>query len=226
MEWPRPPVLLGLVLGPLAENRLFLSTDNYGLAWTASSGRHRDICVDACSVFFIRSLKAGEKSAESGKPNRRHKAGPCNQSNAHASISAPPPLFTLAVIVVLSRGALAKPQFRLSRRSLSLGHRHSDADSRLCSTGPRPVRQERKRSSRISAETPETHVTLRRRWSERRTISILLWTIGFFVAIWLLGFSYAVPLTIFLYLKLAGHENWPMTDRGDVFLLAVLLGFV
>ena len=33
MEWPRPPVLLGLVLGPLAENRLFLSTDNYGLSW-------------------------------------------------------------------------------------------------------------------------------------------------------------------------------------------------
>ncbi len=33
MEWPRPPVLLGLVLGPLAENRLFLSTDNYGTSW-------------------------------------------------------------------------------------------------------------------------------------------------------------------------------------------------
>ena len=37
LEWPRPPVLLGLVLGPLAENRLFLSTDNYGavVAWTS-----------------------------------------------------------------------------------------------------------------------------------------------------------------------------------------------
>jgi putative tricarboxylic transport membrane protein len=32
-DWPRPPLLLGLVLGPLAENRLFLATDNYGLAW-------------------------------------------------------------------------------------------------------------------------------------------------------------------------------------------------
>ncbi|OGP96934.1 MAG: hypothetical protein A2W10_02620, partial [Deltaproteobacteria bacterium RBG_16_55_12] len=32
-KWPRPPVLLGLVLGPLAENRLFLSSDNYGAAW-------------------------------------------------------------------------------------------------------------------------------------------------------------------------------------------------
>ena len=38
MEWPRPPVLLGLVLGPLAENRLFLSTDNYGLSWTTRPG--------------------------------------------------------------------------------------------------------------------------------------------------------------------------------------------
>ncbi|MDP6560634.1 MAG: tripartite tricarboxylate transporter permease, partial [Candidatus Binatia bacterium] len=33
LDWPRPPMLLGLVLGPLAENRLFLSTDNYGLDW-------------------------------------------------------------------------------------------------------------------------------------------------------------------------------------------------
>src|SRR5688572_5762778 len=33
LHWPRPPLILGLVLGPLAENRLFLATDNYGLEW-------------------------------------------------------------------------------------------------------------------------------------------------------------------------------------------------
>src|SRR3989442_1458522 len=38
LGWPRPPLLLGLVLGPLAENKLFLSTDNYGLAWNARPG--------------------------------------------------------------------------------------------------------------------------------------------------------------------------------------------
>src|SRR5438552_10656796 len=38
LDWPRPPLLLGLVLGPLAENKLFLSTDNYGLAWTLRPG--------------------------------------------------------------------------------------------------------------------------------------------------------------------------------------------
>ena len=45
----------------------------------------------------------------------------------------------------------------------------------------------------------------------RRTLTILGWTVGFFMAIWLLGFSYAVPLTMVLYLKLAGREKWPIT---------------
>ncbi len=33
LDWPRPPFILGLVLGNLAESRLFLSVNNYGLAW-------------------------------------------------------------------------------------------------------------------------------------------------------------------------------------------------
>ena len=45
----------------------------------------------------------------------------------------------------------------------------------------------------------------------RRTVAIIGWIVGFFVAIWLLGFSYAVPLTLVLYLKLAGRESWTTT---------------
>jgi len=45
----------------------------------------------------------------------------------------------------------------------------------------------------------------------RRTISIIVWTVGCFVAIWFLGFPYAVPLTIFVYLRFAGGESWKMT---------------
>ena len=32
-DWPRPPIVLGLVLGDLAETYLFLSTDRYGWHW-------------------------------------------------------------------------------------------------------------------------------------------------------------------------------------------------
>lgn len=34
-EWPRAPLLIGLVLGPLAENRLFVSIEAYGSMWWA-----------------------------------------------------------------------------------------------------------------------------------------------------------------------------------------------
>ena len=33
LGWPRPPLVLGLVLGRLAENYLFLSTGRYGAAF-------------------------------------------------------------------------------------------------------------------------------------------------------------------------------------------------
>jgi hypothetical protein len=45
----------------------------------------------------------------------------------------------------------------------------------------------------------------------QRTLSIIGWTVGCFLAIWLLGFSYAVPLFIFLYLKVEGRESWLIT---------------
>src|SRR5207247_5139518 len=36
--------------------------------------------------------------------------------------------------------------------------------------------------------------------ASRRTVSILIWTVGFFIAIWLLGFSYSIPVSMILYL--------------------------
>jgi Tripartite tricarboxylate transporter TctB family len=66
-------------------------------------------------------------------------------------------------------------------------------------------------------ESVEIQVDIAPELVRQRTISILLWTVGFFVAIWLLGFSYAVPLTILLYLKVAGNESWLMTASVTFF---------
>jgi TctA family transporter len=35
LDWPRAPLILGLVLGPLAENYFFLSHSRYGWSWLA-----------------------------------------------------------------------------------------------------------------------------------------------------------------------------------------------
>jgi len=42
----------------------------------------------------------------------------------------------------------------------------------------------------------------------KRTAVASGWIIGFFAAIVLLGFPFAVPLFVFLYLKLQGKEGW------------------
>src|SRR6185436_3078992 len=52
LGWPRPPLLLGLVLGPLAENRLFLATDNYGAAWLLRPGVLLLLAIALAGLLF------------------------------------------------------------------------------------------------------------------------------------------------------------------------------
>src|SRR5688572_29733776 len=56
----------------------------------------------------------------------------------------------------------------------------------------------------------------------RRTAVAAAWIVGFFAAIVLLGFPVAVPLFVFLYLKLQGKESWLLSV---VFTAAVWLFF-
>ena len=47
-------------------------------------------------------------------------------------------------------------------------------------------------------------------WSleQRRTANIGAWIVGLFVAIWMIGFNIAIPLFVFLYLKVESREKW------------------
>ena len=54
----------------------------------------------------------------------------------------------------------------------------------------------------------------------RRTLTGMAWIVGFFVAIVLLGFLIAVPLFVFLYVKLQGREGW----GGSLVLALVVWG--
>ena len=47
--------------------------------------------------------------------------------------------------------------------------------------------------------------------ARKRTVAILGWTLGFLALIVVIGFPIAVPLFVFLYLKLVGKEGWLLT---------------
>jgi len=57
-------------------------------------------------------------------------------------------------------------------------------------------------------DPPEITSSLQSAVARSRAVSIVAWTLGFFLAIWLLGFVIAVPVASFLYFRFAGGEKW------------------
>ncbi len=208
LEWPRPPVLLGLVLGPLAENRLFLSTDNYGWAWT---GRPGVLAIFALTLFgiFYPMIKSRRAERDKAREDATAQTG-ASERHEHAIHFGAAALFTTIIIVAL---ALALWQSRHFGYRAGLFPWVIGTPTLLLALGQlgRDLYGKRKKAAGGLAESVETHVDIAPEVERQRTLSIIGWTVGFFLAIWLLGFSYAVPLTIFLYLKFAGNEKWPIT---------------
>ncbi len=64
LHWPRPPFILGLVLGNLAESRLFLSVNNYGLAWLLRPAVLVIMAITLAGAFYPLYQKDTAKEGE------------------------------------------------------------------------------------------------------------------------------------------------------------------
>jgi hypothetical protein len=60
--------------------------------------------------------------------------------------------------------------------------------------------------------------------AQRRILVAVAWMLGFFAAVVLLGFPIAVPLFLFLYLKLQGGEGWLLSVGITLAVTAVFYG--
>ncbi len=219
MEWPRPPVLLGLVLGPLAENRLFLSTDNYGRAWL---GRPGVLIILAVTLIGIVYPIIKSKREERGKSASETQAEAAVERARHRGVRfGSAALFTAVVAILL---ALALFQSR------NFGHRAGlfpwaigipTLLLALVQLGKDTLGREKPKGALAAWEVA---VAVSPEVARQRTVSILTWTMGFFIAIWLLGFSYSIPVAMLLYLKLAGKEKWPLTIAVTFFTWLFVYG--
>jgi len=198
LGWPRPPLLLGLVLGPLAENRLFLSTGNYGAAWLLRPGvlLLLGLIVVGLVVPMVRGRGRQPAPAATGPGRARPRFRLAGRAAFSLGVAA---LFLWALwqsrnfgvraglfpwTVIVPALILAIIQF-----ARDLTGRREDADIDASEAGPRV-------SSGVAL---------------RRTAEIAAWIGGMFVAIWLAGFAIATLLTTFLYLKLGARERWPIS---------------
>ena len=205
LKWPRPPVLLGLVLGPLAENRLFLSTDNYGLAWLWRPGVLIILALILAGILYP-AIKEQRQKRQAERLLAKTSASVQEPKKVHLRLNRAV-LFSASIVFILALALLQSRNFGfraglfpwaigfpvLALAIVQLGMDLLGFERRLAHEGV----------GEIGLEIPRELVF-------RRNLGIIGWTLGFFVAIWLLGFSLAIPTTMILYLKFA-KEKWPVT---------------
>jgi putative tricarboxylic transport membrane protein len=210
--WPRPPLLLGLVLGPLAENKLFLATDNYGLAWLTRPGVLILLAVIVVGLLapmiserrrWTRSATAVAAVEEAGPPRRVRLDGAT--------------VFGLLIVVLFAwalwesrsfgvRAGLFPWAIGIPGLALALAQVGGDRAGRRTPPPAEPA-----------ADVPPAVAA-------RRRVEICAWIAGFWVAIWLLGFSVATLVATFLYLKVTAGERWPISVLLSVFGFAFVYG--
>ncbi len=211
--WPRPPLLLGLVLGPLAENKLFLSTDNYGLAWIVRPGVLVLLAVILLGLFWPMLSKRRQRAREAAAaPPPPAEPGEGLRLDGASAFSG--------LIVILFAWALWQ--------SRDFGVRAGLFPWAVGIPGVLLglAQLARDLTGRREAPAPDTigdaTAVMPAEVAARRTLEIVLWILGFWIAIWLVGFSLATLALTVLYLKVAARERWGLT----LVLTALSVAFV
>jgi hypothetical protein len=215
-DWPRPPLILGLVLGKLAEQNLFLSIDNYGMEWLGFPSVIALFALIVLGTFYPLFQRWREKR---NRPRYKQLAEVARlQAKEAVAGSIWFSIFSL-LVVALFAWALWQAwdwQFRpglfpwvvgFLGLPLALLQLNLDIAGAVKTIGHGLVRARDQESARVA----------------REIVKISAWILGYFVAIWLLGFSVAIVVTTLLYLKLA-NERWPITLVLTFFAWAAFYG--
>ena len=100
LEWPRPPVLLGLVLGPLAENRLFLSSRQLRTRMARRPGVLIIFAITLLGIIYpILKNKWGAKASQTAGYRRR------NAESGNRLEPARPPYRLVIILLALALSA-------------------------------------------------------------------------------------------------------------------------
>ena len=199
IQWPRSPLVLGLVLGPLAENKLFLSTGNYGAAWLTRPTVLVLIGLVLAGILYP-ILKTKWKES---KKIEKQDFGP-SPSGRRRGVVSWTALFSF--FLVLGYGwALWQSRrfnFRAGLFPWAIGF------PVFTLTLIQFVKDFIGKGEKSETDTPhEVEKELPKSLIHRRMALIFSWTIGFLFAILLLGFNIAAPVCTLFYL-LVSQEKW------------------
>jgi TctA family transporter len=202
-DWPRPPLILGLVLGKLAEQNLFLTIDNYGMEWLGFPSVLALFALMVLGIFYPLFQRWREKR---NKPQYKQLTEVAElQAKEAVPVSIWFPIFSLFVVALFAwalwqawnwefRPGLFPWVVGFLALPLAFLQLNLDVAGAVKTIGQGLIKARDQEPTRLARETAK----------------ISAWIAGYLVAIWLLGFSVALVVMTFLYLKLA-KERWLIT---------------
>ncbi len=210
-DWQRPPLLLGLVLGGIAENNLFIATKVYGAGFLLRPGVLVIMLLILAGLFYplfqaYRERKRAERHEAAFAVPGITKTTEAVSRNERVANGVFALCFVALFAYVLrecffgfgadeERAALfpliiGLPAFAVS---LAVFGKEIMTRSRVVVHGEEGVED--------VEEIPPAE-------TRRRTLAIGAWVVGFFLSIWLIGFVWSSLVATFLYLKLGAREGW------------------
>ncbi len=211
--WPRPPIILGLVLSTILENNLNISVERYGFAMLS-----RPIFI-AIILITLGSLYYGIRVQ---RPSTAGVAAPSSRRPVKFRFQASA-LFTLVMASIFGSAILTAGQWDFAHARIFPWAMGIPAFL-LCMTQlyldlfrPKEVDKSGFMDLPVDRSIPVSAVI-------RRASKIFGWILVLFVGTWLVGLVVIVPVFIVFYLTLEGHEKWWVSTAYTVGMLAFMIG--
>ncbi len=212
--WPRPPLILGLVLSSVLENYFFISASHFGFGWL-----WRPIVL-IIGALIVASLVYGQRWTRTGMP--ADESAPAASSwrfQLHLSV---PAVFTLAILLLVLSGAVTARDWPDQARLFPLVVGFAATGMCAAQLFLDLFRVSEGGAARVMDLEAERGVP--GQVIARRAADVFGWILGLLASIWIIGFLLSVPLFMWLYLALRGRAGWRLCLGYTALALAVLLG--
>ena len=211
-DWQRPPLLLGLVLGGIAENNLFIASRIYGWSWLLHPGVLVIALITLLGIFYPYLAKLLKRRAENEtlEVSRKQEVAIVPLpliTRVGQSLFALFILLVMAYVVYEAKWGFGSWEPRAALFPWAIGV------PAFLLAGYVFIKDSLQTTRKVKVEEyhfedePEVDPVVAR----RRTIAITCWIVGFFLAIWIIGFIPASAVATLLYLKFGAGEKWPVT---------------
>ena len=224
-NWPRPPLILGLVLGTVAEDRLFISIQAYGgFGWLTRPIFLGILLLTLIGAFYPAFQAAREKRKKRETVNSASSASPRTDSDKKKFLTFGwATIFSLFIVGVLGCALWESRDFdfRTGLFPWAIGF------PVLALAIIQLIMDLMGKESGTSIDSmAEGYSGITKDVIHRRTTGAFGWILVLCLAIWLVGFVIAVPLYMFLHLKMGERkEGWLPTFILTAASWALVYGF-